>query len=107
MTRGRAGVDSRRGRGETMLRVRVTPRSRRDELIGFREDGLLRIRVTAPPVDHKANDAVVRFLARLLGVPRSRIRIVAGHTHRNKLVAISDMDLDEVKRRISDASRQA
>ncbi len=88
------------GRGGTALTVRVIPRASRDELAGVLDDGTLRIRLTAPPVDNKANEALVRFLSRLLRVPRSHIEIVAGHTSRNKLVSILDLAPEEAERRI-------
>ncbi len=88
------------GRGGTALTVRVIPRAARDELAGVLDDGTLRIRLTAPPVDNKANEALIRFLARLLRVPKGNIEIVAGHTGRNKLVSILDLDPEEAERRI-------
>jgi len=91
------------GRGGAALMVRVIPRAHRDELAGILDDGTLRVRLTAPPVDNKANEALVRFLARLLGVPRSKVEIVAGHTSRNKLVSILDIAPDEVERRLLSA----
>ncbi len=90
----------RDGRGGTALTVRVIPRASRDELAGIMDDGTLRVRLTAPPVDNKANEALIRFLARLLEVPRRKIEIVAGHTQRNKLVAVLDLDPQEAERRI-------
>ena len=69
------------------LDVRVMPRSPRTEVGGMR-DGRLVLRVTAPPVDDAANDAVRTLLATSLGVPRHAVRIVAGATSRNKTVAI-------------------
>ena len=63
------------------------------------------MRVTAPPVDQAANDAVVRLLADVLDVPRSRIVIVAGATSRNKTVQIGGLTIDQVRARIGAASR--
>ncbi|HEU4979166.1 MAG TPA: DUF167 domain-containing protein [Solirubrobacteraceae bacterium] len=65
------------------LRVRVTPRAARDELAGVR-DGVVLVRVTAPPADGRANEAVCRLLARSLGVPPSRVSVVRGHSAREK-----------------------
>lgn len=67
--------------------VRVIPRARRDELAGLR-DGRLLVRVTAPPVDGKANAAVCGLLARAAGVPKSAVTVVRGDTARDKVVAI-------------------
>ena len=65
----------------------MTPRASRDELAGMR-DGVLAVRVTAPPVDDAANKAVVRLLAKRAGVARGRVRIVRGQRGRLKLVEI-------------------
>jgi uncharacterized protein (TIGR00251 family) len=69
------------------LSVRVTPRSGRDE-VEVLADGSLKVRLTTPPVDDKANEALVELLAKHLAVPKSAIRIVRGRTGRNKVVEI-------------------
>jgi uncharacterized protein (TIGR00251 family) len=68
--------------------VRVQPRASRDEVLGVR-DGRLAVRVTAPPVDSAANEAVVRLLAEWLDVPRGAVRIASGETGRTKVVEIA------------------
>ncbi|NPA26597.1 MAG: DUF167 domain-containing protein [Chloroflexi bacterium] len=88
------------GRGGTALTVRVVPRASRNEIAEIMADGTLRIRLTAPPVDQKANEALVDFLAKVLGVARSKIEIVAGHTSRQKLVSILDLSPQEAEARI-------
>jgi uncharacterized protein (TIGR00251 family) len=87
--------DGKRG---VALTVRVIPRARKDEIAGILDDGTIKIRLKAPPVDGKANQALLKFLADLLGVPVSRIEIVAGETSRNKLIAVLDVDRDFVQR---------
>ena len=67
--------------------MKVTPRAKRDEILGIR-DGALALRVTAPPVDDKANRAVIELIAKCAGVPRNRVRIVKGRRGRRKLVEI-------------------
>jgi uncharacterized protein len=69
--------------------VRVTPRASRNEIAGSREGALL-IRVTAPPVEGAANDAVVRVLATALGLPPSEIRIERGGQARQKVVSVPE-----------------
>ena len=71
--------------------MRVIPRARRDELAGER-DGRLLVRVTAPPVDGKANAAVCALLAGALGVPRGAVQVVRGETLRDKLVRIEGVE---------------
>jgi hypothetical protein len=70
------------------LCVRVTPRSGKEGVAGF-EGGVVRIRLNAPPVEGKANDALVRFLAKAVGVPRGSITLVTGERGRNKIVRVS------------------
>ena len=85
------------GRGGAALTVRVTPRARRTEVAGVRDDGTLKIRLAAPPVEGKANEALIKFLAGLLGVRKRRIEIVAGHRGLDKIVSIEDMTSAEVE----------
>ncbi|MCI0403005.1 MAG: DUF167 domain-containing protein [Acidobacteria bacterium] len=73
------------------LRVKVNTRARRNEVIGLR-DGVLRIKVTAPPVGGRANEAVVELLARHLRLPKSSIRIVAGERAPLKIVEVAGLD---------------
>jgi uncharacterized protein len=79
------------------LAVRVHPRARRDEIAGERGGSLL-VRVTAPPVEGKANVAVCRLLARQLGVAPGRVAVVRGASSRDKLVEIDGLELEEVRR---------
>jgi len=73
--------------GRLRLDVRVQPRASRSELAGV-HGGALKVRLQAPPVDGAANDALVVLIAESLGVPRARVRIVAGATSRTKVVEI-------------------
>jgi len=70
------------------LRVRVTPRSSKDELIGTR-DGVVLVRVTAPPEDGKANSRVCRVIAKAIGVPPTAVSVVRGVSAREKTLEIS------------------
>jgi uncharacterized protein len=69
------------------IAIRLIPRARRNEIAGERAGRLL-VRVTAPPVDEKANAALRRLLAARAEVPRSKVRIVAGARSRDKVVEI-------------------
>ncbi len=84
------------------IRVRVTPRAARNELAGWQDD-VLRVRVTAPPVEGKANASVARLVAAALGVPKSAVGIVSGATTREKLVEVAGLAQDEALRRLHDA----
>jgi hypothetical protein len=70
------------------LRVRVQPRASRDALGGER-DGALVVRLTAPPVEGRANEALARLLGHALGVPPSAVRVVRGAAGRDKRVAVA------------------
>jgi uncharacterized protein len=80
--------------------LRVQPRSRKNEIAGERAGALL-VRVTAPPVDGRANDAVCRLIAKRLGVPPSRVSIVRGGSSRDKLVEVEGIDDDELRRALA------
>jgi uncharacterized protein len=75
----------------TDLIVRLQPRARRDEVVGER-GGAVVIRVTAPPVDGKANDALCRLIAKAAGIPPSKVAIVRGHSSRDKVVRVDGID---------------
>jgi uncharacterized protein len=81
------------------LQVRVQPRARRDEIAGEREGRLL-VRVTAPPVDGKANEAVRRLLAKRLGVAPGRVAVARGQSGRDKLIEVEGIDDAELLRRL-------
>ncbi len=74
--------------GGLELALRLTPKGGRDQLDGIKDDAsgkpVLAVRVSAPPVDGAANKALLKFLAKASGVPKSRIRFIAGETSRIK-----------------------
>jgi uncharacterized protein (TIGR00251 family) len=82
------------------LRVRVTARASRDELAGLK-DGLLHVRVSAPPVDGRANRAVTRLIAKALGVGRSSVTVIKGERSRDKVVRIDGVEPDEARRALA------
>ena len=88
------------GQKGSALAVRVTPRASRNEIVEMLEDGTIKVRLAAPPVDNEANRALIEFLADVLGVPKSRLDIVAGVTGRDKLIAVMDMDAETAHQRI-------
>ena len=85
------------------IAVRVTPRSAKPGIGGWRAgaDGReeLEIRVSEAPTDGSANSAVIKLLAKALGVPRSDVDIVSGQTSRHKRIAVP-LDTDEVRRKL-------
>ena len=88
------------GRKGAALAIRVTPRSRRNEIVEVQSDGTIRVRLTAPPVEGEANKALVKFLAEVLEVPPSNIEIIAGASGHDKLVSVLDLDAETVHERI-------
>lgn len=79
--------------------VKVIPRASRNELGGI-EEGVLRVRLTAPPVGGAANKALTKLLAQILRVPERDVEIVTGHTGRQKLVAVAGLTSQEVQARL-------
>ena len=73
-----------------ILSIRVQPRACQDEIIGPHGDGSLKIRITAPPVDGKANEHLIKFLAKSFGVAKSQITLLSGASGRDKRLAIQN-----------------
>jgi uncharacterized protein len=82
-----------------VIALRVTPRSTRDAIEGVDEEGRLRVRVTAAPLDGAANAAVTRLLATSLGVPKGAVSLVSGATSRIKRVRVEGADRQALERR--------
>jgi uncharacterized protein (TIGR00251 family) len=82
---------------EVPLHVQV--RARRDEIAGV-HNGVLKIRISAPPVDDAANRAVLAFFASLLSIPKSRLRIVSGQKSRDKVLRIEGISLNDLRSRL-------
>ena len=84
----------------TILLIRVTPRAKENSVSEVQLDGTIKIRLTAPPVDGKANWALVQFLASVLKVPTSYLEIISGFKGRNKKVRVSGLDEQTIQARI-------
>ena len=89
----------REGAGEVSVRVRVKPRSTRDEIAEVRE-GLLVVRLKAPPVEGAANESLVRVLGRALGVAPSEVRIGQGARGRTKTIFVRGLDSAVLRARL-------
>jgi uncharacterized protein (TIGR00251 family) len=79
--------------------IRVQPRAKRDAVSGELGEAL-KVSLTAPPVDGKANEACVRFFAEVLQVPRSSVTIAAGETSRNKVIRVRGLSAAEVQEKL-------
>lgn len=86
---------------EARIEVRLRPRGHADELLGF-EGGVLQARVSAPPVDGKANKALCRLVAKRAGVAPSRVHVLRGEKSRQKLLLVEGLDEAELKARLGE-----
>jgi uncharacterized protein (TIGR00251 family) len=85
------------------IALHVTPKSGRDEIVGWR-GGELSVRVSAPPEDGKANAAVCKLVAKRLGVAKSTVRVVRGDTSRHKTLEIDTLSEEELAAVLGGAS---
>jgi uncharacterized protein (TIGR00251 family) len=88
----------------TSLRLRVSPGARRTELVGRHGDAW-KVRVSAPPEDGRANDALLSLLAKQLDLPRRSLEIVSGKSGRDKVVRMAGISQAESERRLEGAVR--
>jgi len=88
------------GKKGAALAVRVTPRASKNEIVDILSDGTVKIHLTAPPVEGKANAALLKFLSRVLDVPLKKLEVVAGAGGRDKLISVIDMDADALHKKI-------
>jgi uncharacterized protein len=86
------------------IHVRLRPRGDRDELIGMR-DGVMQARVSAPPVDGKANKALRRLVAKRAGVAPSKVSIVRGEKSRDKIVRVEGVDAEALEHALAGSPR--
>jgi uncharacterized protein (TIGR00251 family) len=85
--------------GGMVFAVRVVPRASRNDIVGIHGDAL-KVRLTALPVEGRANEALIAFLAQRLGVRKSQVEIVAGATSRRKMVRVIGLSAQEVEERL-------
>ena len=88
--------------GGVTFAVRVQPRAPKSGVAG-EVDGVLKIRLAAPPVEGQANEELIRLLAELFDTPRRRVAILSGQTSKNKIVSVSGISVDEVERVLAEA----
>ena len=84
---------------EAKISLLVHPNAARSEVIDF-TGGVLEVRIAAPPVKGKANKELIAFLSRTLGVGKSTLTIVKGHTSRRKIIAIEGFSQEDVMKRL-------
>lgn len=86
-----------------ILAVKVVPRAAKDEIVGWLDGMILKVRVTAPPEDGRANRAVEQLLAAKLGLKNSAVVVASGRSSARKRVAIEALRHDEIVRRLTRA----
>lgn len=80
--------------------IKVHPRARKNAISGELGNAL-KLSITAPPVEGRANDACVEFFAKLLKVPRSSVTIASGLTSRNKMIHVAGISAEDVRQKLS------
>jgi uncharacterized protein (TIGR00251 family) len=80
---------------ETLVKVYLQPKSSKNEVVGPYRDGI-KVKVTAPPIGGKANEALIRFLAKEFGISSSYFKIIKGHHSREKTLKILGLALQEL-----------
>ena len=83
------------------LKIRLIPRAKSDKIDSWTQDKVLKVRVHSPPVDGKANQALIKLLSKAIGCAKSNIIIKSGHTSRNKTIEITGLGSEELKEIIS------
>lgn len=86
--------------GSVTFAVRVHPRAKKNAITGEVGDAL-KVFLTAPPIDGKANAACIEFFAKLLKVPRSSVTIASGQTSRRKVIRVAELSAGEIGKRIA------
>jgi uncharacterized protein (TIGR00251 family) len=86
--------------GGVSIRVHVAPRASRNKVLGV-HDGALKVALTAPPVEGAANRALVEFMTKIVGVPKSAVSILSGEASRHKVVEVMGTTVEDVKRRLA------
>ena len=90
-----------------VLSVRVHPRAWKNQVTQILPDGTVKISLTAPPVEGKANQALINFLSQILDISRDHLTILAGASARNKLVSVSGLAPAELIKRLENALQKS
>ncbi len=86
--------------GGVSFAIKVHPRAKKNAITGELSDAL-KVSLTAPPLDGRANDACIEFFAKLLNVPRSSVTIASGRSSRNKIIRVVGLSAEELRKRIA------
>jgi len=88
------------GQRGSALAVRITPRASRNQIVGVLDDGTIKVYLDSDPSEDELNTELLSYLAEVLGVPKSRVEVVAGENGRDKLVSVLDMDVETAQQRV-------
>jgi uncharacterized protein YggU (UPF0235/DUF167 family) len=88
------------GQRGSALAVRITPRASRNQIMGVLDDGTIKVYLVSDPSEDELNTELLSYLAEVLGVPKSRVEVVAGENGRDKLVSVMDMDVETAQQRV-------
>jgi uncharacterized protein YggU (UPF0235/DUF167 family) len=88
------------GQRGSALAVRITPRASRNQIVGVLDDGTIKVYLVSDPSADELNTELLSYLAEVLGVPKSRVEVVAGENGRDKLVSVMDMDVETAQQRV-------
>ena len=87
-------------KSKSTLEIHLRPGAKKSEVVGFRE-GVLWVKVAAPPEKGKANDALIELMAKLLSVPKSDLALVKGFTSRQKVIAINGVTAEALREKLT------
>jgi uncharacterized protein len=90
-----------KGTGAAIM-VKISPRARKNEITEIQLDGCVKIKITAPPVDGKANIELISFLAKIFGIGSNKIEIISGQTGHLKIISIMGLTTEEVNKTINE-----
>jgi hypothetical protein len=96
-------IPIRESAGAVTFAVKVHPRAKKDAITGSLGDAL-KLSLTTPPVEGRANQACIEFFTKLFKVPRSSVTIAAGESNRNKLIRVVGINAEQVIQRLHEAS---
>ena len=88
------------GQRGSAIGVRVTPRASRNQIVDVLDDGTIKVYLVSDPSEDQLNTELLSYLAEVLGVPKSRVEVVAGENGRDKLVSVLDMDVETTHQRV-------
>lgn len=91
---------------ECSINVHISPGARKNQVVEITSEGVTKIKISAPPVDGKANLALIKYLSNVLNIPVSKIQIGRGEKSRNKLVRIVGISLEDTTKKLKSAIRE-